>query len=149
MDVAQWWSPRLWIWLLRVQVPSSTLTTGNRGAPLADSSGKGEGWAPVAQLDRVPDFESVGRRFESCRAYLLGPLAQLVEQQTLNLRVEGSIPSRLRGNGGIDRFFGSWLSSARVVKLADTPDLGSGALWRKGSSPFSRNGMALYAALRI
>lgn len=38
-----------------------------RGAPLADSSGKGEE-APVAQLDRVPDFESVGRRFESCRA---------------------------------------------------------------------------------
>ena len=25
---------------------------------------------------------------------LFGPLAQLVEQQTLNLRVEGSIPSR-------------------------------------------------------
>jgi hypothetical protein len=25
--------------------------------------------APVAQLDRVPDYESVGRRFESCRAY--------------------------------------------------------------------------------
>jgi hypothetical protein len=25
--------------------------------------------APVAQLDRVPDFESVGRRFESCRAH--------------------------------------------------------------------------------
>ncbi len=25
--------------------------------------------APVAQLDRAPDFESVGRRFESCRAY--------------------------------------------------------------------------------
>ena len=24
--------------------------------------------APVAQLDRVPDYESVGRRFESCRA---------------------------------------------------------------------------------
>ena len=24
--------------------------------------------APVAQLDRAPDFESVGRRFESCRA---------------------------------------------------------------------------------
>jgi hypothetical protein len=28
-------------------------------------------YAPVAQLDRVPDFESVGRRFESCRAYHL------------------------------------------------------------------------------
>ncbi len=27
---------------------------------------------------------------------------------------------------------------ARVVKLADTLDLGSSALWRKGSSPFSR-----------
>ena len=25
--------------------------------------------APVAQLDRAPDFESVGRRFESCRVY--------------------------------------------------------------------------------
>ena len=25
-------------------------------------------YAPVAQLDRAPDFESVGRRFESCRA---------------------------------------------------------------------------------
>ena len=25
--------------------------------------------APVAQLDRAPDFESVGRRFESCRAH--------------------------------------------------------------------------------
>ena len=25
--------------------------------------------APVAQLDRAPDFESVSRRFESCRAY--------------------------------------------------------------------------------
>ena len=24
--------------------------------------------APVVQLDRIPDFESVGRRFESCRA---------------------------------------------------------------------------------
>ena len=27
--------------------------------------------APVAQLDRAPDFESVGRRFESCRARFL------------------------------------------------------------------------------
>lgn len=26
-------------------------------------------YAPVAQLDRVPDYESVGRRFESCLAY--------------------------------------------------------------------------------
>ena len=57
----------------------------------------GNEYAPVAQLDRVADFESAGRRFESCRArrIISGPLAQLVEQQTLNLRVEGSIPSRL------------------------------------------------------
>ena len=44
-------------------------------------------FAPVAQLDRVADFESVGRRFESYRAYQKrkkGPLAQLVEQLTLN-----------------------------------------------------------------
>ena len=26
-------------------------------------------YAPVAQLDRVPDYESEGRRFESCRAH--------------------------------------------------------------------------------
>ena len=26
-------------------------------------------YAPVAQLDRAPDFESVGRPFESGRAY--------------------------------------------------------------------------------
>ncbi len=30
--------------------------------------------APVAQLDRAPDFESVGRRFESCRAYHTNPV---------------------------------------------------------------------------
>ena len=52
-----------------------------------------ENEAPVAQLDRVADFESVGRRFESYRARQIsrakittkcGPLAQLVEQLTLN-----------------------------------------------------------------
>jgi hypothetical protein len=34
--------------------------------------------APVAQLDRAPDFESVGRRFESCRAYQ--KIKQMVKQ---------------------------------------------------------------------
>lgn len=103
--------------------------------------------ALVAQLDRAPDFESVGRRFESFRAqrfgflkfYCHGPLAQLVEQQTLNLRVKGSIPLRLN----------TWRTSlrgktctARVVKLADTPDLGSGTLRCRGSSPLSRKGQS-------
>ncbi len=27
--------------------------------------------APVAQLDRVPDYESGGYKFESCRVYFL------------------------------------------------------------------------------
>ena len=53
--------------------------------------------APVAQLDRAPGFEPVGRRFESCRARQLsyhspGRVAQLVEQLTLNQLVGGSIP---------------------------------------------------------
>jgi hypothetical protein len=59
--------------------------------------------APVAQLDRAPGFEPVGRRFESCRArfflFLIrcsdrGPVAQLAEQLTLNQLAEGSSPSR-------------------------------------------------------
>jgi hypothetical protein len=44
--------------------------------------------APVAQLDRASDFESAGRPFEPGRArhllYGREPLAQLVEQLTLN-----------------------------------------------------------------
>jgi hypothetical protein len=41
-----------------------------RSHPVAASpmSGIMRNRAPVAQLDRAPDFESVGRRFESCRA---------------------------------------------------------------------------------
>ncbi len=35
-------------------------------------------FAPVAQLDRAPDFESVGRRFESCRAYQKNNLIKLI-----------------------------------------------------------------------
>ena len=54
------------------------------------------GSASVAHLDRVPDFESGGSRFESCRTQkFYGPLAQLVEQQTLNLWVAGSKPAWL------------------------------------------------------
>ena len=47
---------------------------------------KNNEFAPVAQLDRASDFESAGRAFESPRACQasFGPLAQLVEQRTLN-----------------------------------------------------------------
>ena len=67
--------------------------------------------APVAQLDRASDFESVGRVFESLRARFFlfafpphdtstsrasfvsfGSLAQLVEQRTLNPLALGSSP---------------------------------------------------------
>ena len=33
--------------------------------------------APMAQLDRVPDYESGGCRFESCRVYYQREVAQL------------------------------------------------------------------------
>ena len=67
------------IWLSRVRIPSSTQNLSARSS-----------------TDRASDFESAGYRFESCRAHkTFGPLAQLVEQQTLNLRVKGSIPLRL------------------------------------------------------
>ena len=75
----------MWIWLSRVRTPSSTLLflMGGKGA--------------LSSMDRASDFESAGCRFESCRAqFQNGPLAQLVEQQTLNLWVKGSIPLRLK-----------------------------------------------------
>ena len=69
--------------------------------------------APVAQLDRASASGAEGHRFKSCQAhhqqvparittaqrpphrtYLGGPLAQLVEQLTLNQRAVGSTPTR-------------------------------------------------------
>ena len=42
----------------------------------------------------------------------------------------------------IDDIYNKWYYSfsryAGVAELADAPDLGSGVLWRKGSSPFTR-----------
>ena len=58
------------------------------------------------------------------------PLAQLVEHLTFNQRVEGSSPSWLT-------IFNKRIN-AGVAELADAPDLGSGALRRGGSSPFTR-----------
>ena len=76
-----------------------------------------QGYAFVAHLDRVPDFESGGSRFESCRTQckMYGPLAQLVEQQTLNLWGEGSIPSWLNFFLFMEKI-GQRLYFARVVK---------------------------------
>src|SRR4051794_31388834 len=84
--------------------------------------------APVAQLDRASDFESVGRVFESPRAHSAvsltvrqgsaGRIAQLVEHRTLNPQVVGSIPTALtRGARPPSvsplRFFGAKLSARR------------------------------------
>ena len=75
----------------------------------------------VAQLDRATDFESVGRRFDSCRtqfSVFLGPLAQLAEQQTLNLRVAGSKPARLTIFGAFAmRVFSACLLSALDIAV--------------------------------
>ena len=64
--------------------------------------------APVAQLDRASASGAEGHRFKSCQAHQHredsktanlsnipgGPLAQLVEQLTLNQRAVGSTPTR-------------------------------------------------------
>jgi hypothetical protein len=67
--------------------------------------------APVAQLDRASASGAEGHRFKSCQAHQTrardssrtqisathipgGPLAQLVEQLTLNQRAVGSTPTR-------------------------------------------------------
>ncbi len=56
--------------------------------------------APVAQLDRAPDFESVGRRFESCRAYhpMVSELDGLLPEADYKLRM---------GKPGADAFEGA------------------------------------------
>jgi hypothetical protein len=41
------------------------------------------GRAPVAQLDRAPDFESVGRRFESCRARQINSKCKIQDANTM------------------------------------------------------------------
>ena len=76
---------------------------GSRDARGGQATPAGEAgrFAPVAQLDRAADFGSAGWGFESSQARLVGPLAQLVEQLTLNQRVGGSSPSRLTLNAGV------------------------------------------------
>ena len=53
--------------------------------------------APVAQLDRVIGYEPIGREFESLQAHQIqkvySPVAQPVEQMTVNHWVGGSNPS--------------------------------------------------------
>ena len=106
-----------------------------------------------SSVDRVTDFGSVGRGFESCRArqnrVRNGLLAQPVEQLTLNQRVVGSSPSQsttfqsgtsrivrfrflLRG-ARLPRFQDSWQRSKNTPLTFDAP-----------SPPFNES----FAALR-
>ena len=50
------------------------------------------GDGPVAQLVRAPACHAGGRRFEPVLGRQNALIAQLVEQQTENLSVDGSIP---------------------------------------------------------
>lgn len=53
----------------QVVVGSSPITHPIKKSPLSNYFvARGFTYAPVAQLDRAPDFESVGRGFESLRA---------------------------------------------------------------------------------
>ena len=54
-----------------------------------------------------------------------GPLAQLVEQQTLNLRVLGSIPRRLTTSPNLPSLLAQEVSLAKVAELVYALDLGS------------------------
>jgi hypothetical protein len=70
--------------------------------------------APVAQLDRVPDFESVGRRFESCRAHSLtarGKRRTLLQKVLLSIRLRRSSFKR------VDLFATSWREI--IIKLRE------------------------------
>lgn len=92
----------------------------------------------VAQLDRATDFESVGCTFEPCRTQKkIGRLAQLVEQQTLNLWVGSSILPSLN----TELTLCAW---HRSDAIRESGEIGRHARlriwcpWREGSSPFSR-----------
>ena len=69
------------------------------------------------------------------RKQVYARIAQLVERQTENLCVGGSIPSP--GTKLIDTvdIFCYYNSQAQVAKLVDAPDLGSGVEICVGSSP--------------
>ena len=117
---------------------SSAVDRQSTGWFTASQSWRTPTCAPVAQLDRASASGAEGRRFDSCRARhpcsrrcrvsdgwqvrrtpkfattqrrtidcrrRCGPLAQLAEQQTLNLRVPGSIPGRLTTFSGEKRRF--------------------------------------------
>ena len=57
----------------------------------------------------------------------LGPVAQLAEQQTLNLRVVGSIPTRLNSSRSRSSWLTRWLQALKL---------------RSSTSPFGHDSLA-------
>ena len=75
-----------------------------------------ESCGPIAQLVRAPACHAGGRRFEPVLGRHNALVAQLVEQQTENLPVGGSIPpqgttKRWRCAQGSDAGVAQWQSS--------------------------------------
>ena len=80
------------------KMPSFPFTNGATPAIIAGLSRKSGTYAPVAQLDRVSDSDSEGRKFESCRAYQNppDPVPKLAQGQAgfLVEMVQDSAPSQ-------------------------------------------------------
>lgn len=84
VDVAQWWSTRLWIWWLRVQVPSSTHKRKTRsfrvgllyvGEDLNWEGGRGNGSFPVVEILKPQGV----RKFCGCKILFNYPSSTHIE----------------------------------------------------------------------
>ena len=78
----------------------------------------------------------------------------MAEHLTLNQRVTGSIPVRSTRKfnpdfGRVLCYLRSILKAARVAKLANAPDLGSGAFGLRGSSPLLRTNIFSQSNLEL
>ena len=83
-----------------------------------------------------------GRTIDSVQADAppSGPVAQLAEQQTLNLLVEGSIPSGLTTNPNKRNYFKSALCHLHIVSTVE---------WRRCSSIQQRDGVGQHARRKM
>ena len=72
--------------------------------------------APVAQLDRAPDFESVGRRFESCRARHPACEGHGATERLRSRAVRYSAPRARRARDGVLR---QHVAAAQVACFTD------------------------------
>ena len=84
-------------------------------------------FGPVAQLVRAPACHAGGRRFEPVLGrHFFALIAQLVEQQTENLSVDGSIPPQGTTNAGVAQLAEQLICNQQVV--GSSPITGSTTL---------------------